>query len=84
MVSIKTRSRVNAQGTLSLEVSTGLPESEVEVLVVLQPVHSAASATDVEELGWPPGFFEETFGSTRDQALQRHPQGEFELRDELT
>jgi len=30
--------------------------------------------------GWPPGFFEQTYGSTKDDPLERPPQGEFELR----
>jgi hypothetical protein len=30
--------------------------------------------------GWPPGFFEQTYGSTQDDPLERPPQGEFELR----
>ncbi len=34
-----------------------------------------------EELGWPPGFFENTFGSITDEAFKRYPQGEFEKRE---
>ncbi len=36
-----------------------------------------------EELGWPPGFFEDTFGSIDDPAFKRYPQGEFEKREPL-
>ena len=36
-----------------------------------------------KDLGWPPGFFEETYGSFSDQPLVREPQGEYEVREEL-
>ncbi len=36
-----------------------------------------------EELGWPPGYFEDTFGSIDDPAFKRYPQGEFEKREPL-
>lgn len=34
-----------------------------------------------EELGWPPEFFAETFGSLRDTNLVREPEGDYEIRD---
>ena len=36
-----------------------------------------------EELGWPPGFFENVIGSIDDPAFKRYPQGEFEKRESL-
>jgi putative addiction module CopG family antidote len=36
-----------------------------------------------EELGWPPGFFEQTAGCLQDDPLVRYPQGEYELRESL-
>ena len=36
-----------------------------------------------EELGWPPGFFENVIGSIDDPAFKRYPQGEFEKREPL-
>lgn len=36
-----------------------------------------------EELGWPPDFFAETFGSLCDTNLIRESEGEYEIRDEL-
>ena len=35
-----------------------------------------------EDLGWPPGFFEQTFGSLPDLP-ERAPQGDYEIREEL-
>ena len=48
----------------------------------MQPV-TAKPATKPEDLGWPPGFFEKTFGSFRDEPLERPEQGEYEQREEL-
>lgn len=33
---------------------------------------------------WPPGFFAETYGILRDEPLVREPQGEYEVREDLT
>jgi hypothetical protein len=64
MVTIPIKTRLKADGTLDLRVPTGLPESEVEVLVILQPV--------VEPTGfWPEGFFDSTFGAFADYCLER-------------
>lgn len=36
-----------------------------------------------EELGWPPGYFEQTYGSFKDEPLERGSQGEYPVRDSL-
>ena len=33
--------------------------------------------------GWPPGFFERTYGILIDDPIERPPQGEYEERDEI-
>ena len=52
---------------------------------VTEPTASEATPAPKtpEELGWPPGFFENTFGSIDDPAFKRYPQGEFEKREPL-
>lgn len=74
-------------GVLRLEVPVG-SEGEFEVAVVVAPKPAAggpAPATKTpEELGWPPGYFENTFGSIDDPAFKRYPQGEFEKREPLS
>lgn len=37
---------------------------------------STSSGTTLEERGWPPGYFENTFGSIDDETFVRQPQGE--------
>jgi hypothetical protein len=36
-----------------------------------------------EARGWPPGFFERTAGSLTDDPMERPPQGDYEVRDEI-
>jgi len=55
----------------------------VDVVVVVHPVDGDAAAPDAAALGWPPGFFERTFGSLAESGLKRHPQGEYEARDPI-
>jgi len=42
-----------------------------------------ALPTTPEELGWPPGFFQEVAGGWQGEPLIREEQGEYEIRDEL-
>ena len=37
MVTIAAKGRVSRDGTLDLRVTTGLPETDVEILLVLEP-----------------------------------------------
>ncbi len=78
MISIQTKARVAADGTLTVQVPTDLPETDVDVMLVVQPV-----AGSPEALGWPPGFFEETAGSWQGKPLERAPQGDLEVREAL-
>jgi len=82
MISVKTTAHVGADGTLTLAVPTPLRETDVEVMVVVQPM------TTPQERGWPPGFFKATAGGWRGGAMERGPQergpqGEYEQREEL-
>ncbi len=78
METITLHSRVGADGLLKLQVPVKMTNTDLEVVLIVQPVASAG-----QEHGWPPGFFEQTYGSFRDQPLVREAQGEYEIRDEL-
>ncbi|MBN1138590.1 MAG: hypothetical protein JXM73_18525 [Anaerolineae bacterium] len=77
METIRIHSRVGQDGILKLEVPTSLVNTDLEVVVVMQP----ASVTD--DLGWPVGFFERTYGAFADDPLERPDQGIFEVREPL-
>lgn len=82
MISVKTRTHIGPDGTLTLEVPTPLRETDVEVILVVQAL--IAFQAGPESPGWPAGFFEQTAGAWRGEPLQREPQGEYEAREELT
>ena len=63
-------------GTLHLSVPLLAPGSEYEVVVVVQPKEMKTVPAASEDLGWPPGYFENTFGSITDDTFVRPPQGE--------
>ena len=82
MKTIQMTVHIGPDGDLDLHVPTGLPDSEAEVLVVLQPVKGVHNGPP-EELGWPPRFFERTSGGWQGAPLARGKQGECEDRDKL-
>ncbi|MEG4318511.1 MULTISPECIES: hypothetical protein [unclassified Microcoleus] len=82
MQSIKVRSRVGEDGMLHLQIPGGIKNTDLEVIVVFQPVAPATEAKTPEDLGWPPGFFETVIGSWEGEPLVRPEQLEYEMREE--
>jgi len=80
MQTIRVLEKTGKDGMLSLRIPLGKPEAEYEVLVVVQPM---TTATTPEGRGWPPGYFENTFGSIGDETFVRPPQGELPRPVEL-
>jgi hypothetical protein len=80
MVSISLKGHVRADGMLEIRVPTPLPETDVEVLVVLEPVQVEGAAP--AKAGWPEGYFDRTFGSLRDNPITHEPPPDFETRTE--
>jgi len=83
MVTIAAKGRVSRDGTLDLRVTTDLPETDVEILLVLEPLVSKDAPTASPKAGWPEGFFERTFGGLRDNPIACDPPPRFEVRREL-
>ncbi len=82
MQSVTIKSHIGPDGVLNLQIPLGLPETDVEVFVVVQPLGPDALREAPTSLAWPPNYFEETFGSFRDAPLVRGDQGAYEVRDE--
>lgn len=58
------------QGVVELEDGAALPDgTHVNVEPVARPKQGEAT-------GWPPGYFDQTFGSISDETFMRPPQGE--------
>ena len=75
MISVKSKAHIGPDGTLTVAVPTPLSETDVEVMLVLQPTPT--------DRGWPPGFFEATYGALKDDLIERGPQGEYEVREAI-
>jgi len=82
MTSISVKTRVKPDGTLEVAVPTGLPESDVDVLLVIQPLDTG-SANARSAHSWPAGFFDDTFASLGDNELARPPQLPLQAREKL-
>lgn len=72
------QSRVGADGVLHLSVPIGKAEADKEVTVTIDP--AAPRVMTPEE--WR-NFVLSTAGSVTDPTFQRHPQGDYERREEL-
>jgi len=83
MESIRLKSKVGADGILTLQVPTGLGNTKLEIILILQPVHTISTQPIIDVLGWPSGFFEQTYGAFRDAPLERVEQGDYEQREGL-
>jgi hypothetical protein len=75
MTSIHLKTHAGPVGTVNLWVPTEFRETDLDVLVVLQPVAETGQTSTADAQGWPTGFIEETYGSFRDEPLVRPPQG---------
>jgi len=60
----------------------------IKILVTQESVHQShleqlAQVKTPEELGWPSGFFERTYGSCQDDPIVIDSEGTFEEREEI-
>jgi hypothetical protein len=75
METIKMRSRSNGSGIIHLDVSVGIEDAELEVTLTISPVRQGK--------GYPPGFFEQTFGSCKEDPIVIDDEGSVEDEKEL-
>ena len=79
MVTFTVRSHVGKDGVLNLQLPTGIKDSDVEIVVIVQPQREPKW---IQDSGYPRLFFEETFGSLPELS-ELEPVGNYELREEL-
>ena len=72
---IEARGHTTRDGVLNLSVNVGWADADVSVVMRVKPLMPAG---EVDENGWPRGFFDQVAGSIPE--LQRAPQGQFEER----
>ena len=76
MATIHVTTTAGPDGVVRLAIPVGEAGGEFDVVLTPKP-----PAKTPEELGWPPGFIESTYGSIDDETFIRHPQGEYEERE---
>jgi hypothetical protein len=82
MTSFSVKTRLTPDGTLRVAIPTGLPEADVDVLVVVRPL-DAGSGTVAPSGSWPEDFFDKTYGCFAEEPLVREPQLQHETREKL-
>ena len=70
METIRIRSRSNADGILHLDVPVNLKDAELDITVTVEPATKGQ--------GYPPGFFEQTYGSCQDDPIVIDEEGIYE------
>lgn len=75
---LTTRARIGPDGILNVQIPTQWKDSEVEIVVVIQPI---SPTKDIQT--WPDRFFEETYGAFQATPLQRENQGSYPEREKL-
>ncbi len=73
---ISIRSHVGSDGILHLEVPVKMKDTDIVVTMRVRSFPAVSDVTKLEELGWSPGFFEETFGTWEGEPLIQASQGE--------
>ena len=76
MQTLRVTERTGKDGVLHVSIPLGEPEADFDVVLVVQPKGTESPTPTPEGLGWPPGYFEKTFGSITDETFVRAPQGE--------
>jgi hypothetical protein len=72
---IQMSAKAGPDGVLHLDIPVGAADGEFEVAVVVQakPSVNGTRKPTPEELGWPPGYFEATYGSITDERFEAPP-----------
>ena len=78
MQSLTLRSHVGKDGILKLETPIGITNTDLEVILIVNPVHEARP-----RLEWPPSFFTDILGAWEGKPLVRESQGTYESRHEF-
>ena len=81
MQSIKLKKRVGEDGILHLDIPLGMIDQELEVMVIYQSIETVSQTSN--NLGYPPDFFEQTYGSCEDDPIVIDSEGDFEQREEI-
>jgi hypothetical protein len=78
MQSLTLHAHVGKDGILKLETPIGIANTDLEIILIVNPVAETRPATK-----WPSDFFTEIIGGWEGKPLVREPQGTYEARNEF-
>ncbi len=79
MQTITLKTHADQDGLVKLVIPTDLAGRELEIVLVLQPL----DAESLDEMGYPLGYFETTYGMFADEPLERDQPLSPDVRDDL-
>lgn len=83
MQNIQLKTRIGEDGILRVQMPAEVKNIQLEVLVVFQPTASKEEKTTIHQ-GWPPDFFDKSWGSCADAPIIINEAGvSTELDDKL-
>lgn len=78
MRTLMLRAHTDKDGVVRLEIPTDLTDCDLEIVLVIHPI----GAESVDKMGYPLGYFEETYDSMADDPLERNQPPPPDVRDE--
>jgi hypothetical protein len=76
---ITIKARTDHDGLVKLEIPTNLADRDVEIVLVMQALEIKA----LDAMGYPVGYFEQTYGSFANEPLERDQPLDLDLRDDI-
>ena len=68
MQTLTLKARTGKDGLVRLEIPTDIADQDIEIVLVMQ----AVAQEPVDEMGYPIGYFEETYGMFTDDPIERN------------
>lgn len=69
MENIQLKTQIGEDGILRVQMPATVKNTHLEVLIVFQPTTDTTEAKTVRKQGWPPDFFNRTWGSCADAPI---------------
>ncbi|CAG1008478.1 MAG: hypothetical protein IAE83_00230 [Anaerolinea sp.] len=79
METLTLKARAGKDGVLRLEIPTNQADQELEIVLVMQRIINEP----VDAMGYPLGYFDETYGSLADDPIERNQPSHPDVRDEI-
>jgi hypothetical protein len=79
MQTITLKARADKDGIVRLEIPTYRADQALEIVLVLQPI----TDEPLDAMGYPIGYFDETYGSLADDPIERDQPLYPDVRDEI-